>query len=80
MSIRLFACGARRGVWKLLPALRPVVAALSCLLLAAGPGLMPGQALARSGVQVVQYDKGGVNGRVKVSQRAAQNVATLGLA
>lgn len=59
MSIDLSACGARRGVWKLLPAFRSVATALSCLFLATGPGLMPGQALAASGVQVVQYDMGG---------------------
>ena len=74
MLIKLSACGARRGVWNFLFADRPVATVFSCLFLAAGVGLMPEEAIAASGVQVVQYDMGGdVDQRIReVAQLRAQ--------
>lgn len=59
MSTHIVACSASCGVRQFLSALRLAAAALSCLLLVAAPGLMPGQALAAPGVKVIQYDMGG---------------------
>jgi hypothetical protein len=84
MLIKLSACGACRGVWKLLRAGRSVATALSCLFLAAGLGLMPIEAHAAPGVKVVQSDMGGDVGaranQIEAMRRNGQSVEIRGAA